>query len=93
LAGHQRQVDLVGFALAKLLLQDFQSHAFFGNQEHAAGFAVQPVHQLQKIMAGPGHAHLLDHAKGHTAAAMHRDTGRLVDGQHMLVLKKNRELP
>ena len=42
-------------------------------------------------MAGPGHAHLLDHAKGHAAATMHRHAGRLVDGQHMLVLKKNGE--
>ena len=42
-------------------------------------------------MAGPGHAHLLDHAKGHAAAAMHRHAGRLVDGKHMIIFKKNGE--
>ena len=90
-ATDQRQIHLVGFTLAELLLQQLQRHAAFGNQQNAAGFAVQAVHQLQKVSLGPGHAQLLDHAKAHAAAAMHGHTRRFVDGQQKVVFKKNRK--
>jgi hypothetical protein len=39
------------------------------------------------LAAGPGLAQLLDHAKAHAAAAVHRHAGGLVDGQQVLVFE------
>ena len=90
-AADQCQVNLVGFALAELFLQQFQRHASLGDQQDAAGFTIQPMHQFKKISFGPGHAQLLNDAKAHAAAAMHRNASGLVDGEQKIVLKQNRK--
>ena len=46
LANRQRQVGFAGFTVPKLRLQVFERTAFFGDQQDAAGFAVQAVHQF-----------------------------------------------
>ena len=51
------------------------------------------MHQLQHASAWAGLAQLLDHAKAHATAAMHRDTCGLVDGQHVLVFHQQGEFP
>ena len=92
-AQHQGQVGFAGLALAKLLLQIFKGAALFGDQQDAAGFAVQPVHQLQKGRAGARHAQLLDDPKTHARAAMHGHPGGFVQRQKSLVLVQNRKSP
>ena len=49
------------------------------------------MHQLQHARTGSGLAQLLDHAKTHAAAAVHRHAGRFVYGHHLLVFHQNRE--
>ena len=88
----QCQVHLVGFALPKLLLQQLERHAPLGDQQYAAGFAVQPVYQFQKISFWPGHAQLLDHAETHPAAAVNRHASWLVYRQYKVVFKQDGEL-
>ena len=91
LAFDQRQIGFAGFTVAELVLQAREGAAFFGHQQHTRGVAVQAVHQLQHARTGSGLAQLLNHAKAHAAAAMHRHTGRFVDGQHLFVFKQNGE--
>ena len=88
-AGDQCQVDLVGLTLTKLLLQQLERHAPLGNQQDAAGFAVQAMDQLQKIGIRPGHAQLLDDTKTHAAAAMHGHARWFVNGQYKVVFKQD----
>jgi|ERR1035438_4381040 hypothetical protein len=49
------------------------------------------MHQFQRL-ARPRRPQSLDDAETHAAAAMHRDTCRLIDHQQMLVLKNDRSL-
>ena len=88
----QRQVGFAGFAVPKLRLQVFERTAFFGDQQDAAGFAVQAVHQFQERRLRPGHAQLLNHAKTHARAAMHRHARRFVDGQQVRIFKQDRKV-
>ena len=90
---HQRGVDLARLTLAELVLQRRERRALLGQQQDARRLLVQPVHQLQEARLRARPAQLLDDAKAHAAAAMHRDTGRLVDGQQVLVLEQDGELP
>jgi hypothetical protein len=45
------------------------------------------MHQLEERRLRALHAQLLDDAEAHPAAAMHRQTGRLVEDQQRLVLE------
>ena len=90
-AQHQRQVGLAGLAAAKLFLQGLQRAALLGDQQHAAGFTVEPVHQFQQACLRPRLAQLLDHAEAHARAAVHRHAGGLVDGDQVLVFQQHRE--
>ncbi len=56
------------------------------NEQTAAGVAIQPMDQFERL-ARPRRAQRLDHSEAHPAAAMDRDPRGLVDHQHMLVLK------
>ena len=85
-------VVLAGVAGAELVLQRHQRAALLGQQQHARGFLVEPVHELQEAGVGTRLAQLLDHARADAAAAMHGHAGRLVDGQQVLVLEQDGEL-
>ena len=89
IAQHQRQIGFTGLALAELFLQVFERAALFGDQQNAAGFPVQAMHQLQKTRLGPGHAQLLDDAKAHTRTAMHRHARGFVQRQKSVVFVHN----
>jgi hypothetical protein len=79
-------------ALAKLVLQRLESAFLLGNQQQAARFPVQPVHQFQQPGLRPSLSQLLDDAKAHATATMHRHTGRFVDGQKGVVLEHQRKV-
>ena len=64
----QRQIGLAGLARPELILQLLQCTFLFGNQQQAAGFAVEPVHQFEQAGGGPAAAQLFDHAETHAAA-------------------------
>ncbi|MNU00280.1 hypothetical protein D3C72_2433660 [compost metagenome] len=50
------------------------------------------MHQFQELGGRPRLAQLLNHAKAHPAPAMHRYTGRFVDGDQVLVFEQDGEL-
>ncbi len=78
-------------AVANQGMQRGQRAAIARHQQTAAGVAVEAVNELESL-ARPRRAQGLDHAKTHAAAAVDRDSGRLVDHQQMLVLKDDRPL-
>ena len=87
LALHQSQIGFASFPLAKLVLQVFQGAAFFGHQQNATGFTVQPVHQFQHAGRGTSPAQLLNDAKAHPTAPMHSHASGFIDGQQVVILK------
>ena len=70
----------------------FQRAALFGDQQNAAGFAVEPVHQFQKGQLWARHAQLFDDAETHPRAAVHGHAGGLVQHQQMLVFVNHSEI-
>ena len=88
---HQRLVTFRGVARTKLILQVGQRAALFSQQENARGFFVEAMYELQKRSLGPRAAQLLDDAKAHAAATVHRYAGGFMDGQQMLVFIQQRE--
>jgi hypothetical protein len=86
-------VDLAGVAGAELVLQVCQCAALLGQQQHAGGFFVEPVHELEESQARPRPAQLLDHAKGNPTAAMHRHPRGFGDREQVIVFEQDRELP
>ena len=89
----QGQVGLAGLALAELVLQMRQRRALLGHQQDTGCLAVEPMHKFQKTALRPRLAQLLDDAKTHTRATMHGHTGRLVDGDQVLVFQQAGEIP
>ncbi len=83
---------LVAAALAQLVLQRDQRRALLRDQQQPGGLLVEPVHQLQELRARPRLPQLLDHPGADAAAAMHRDSGRLVDRDQPIILEHDREL-
>ncbi len=67
--------------------------ALLGHHQQARGLAVEPMGQFEEFRQRPRPAQLLDHAEGHPAAAMHRDTGGLVDHDQRLILMGNFKFP
>ena len=65
--------------------------ALFGHQQNARRVAVQPVHQFQKFGLGPRAAKLLDHAKAHATAAVHRYAGGFVQRDQVVVFQQDGE--
>ncbi len=61
-----------------------------GDQQHAGGVAVEPVHQARPVAEAVGHAgeQAVDVAAG-AGAALHGDAERLVEHQHVLVLEQD----
>mmetsp|Transcript_45465 Transcript_45465/g.107315 ORF Transcript_45465/g.107315 Transcript_45465/m.107315 type:complete len:369 (+) Transcript_45465:1988-3094(+) len=91
-APDERGIGLAGLALTQLVLQRRQRAALLGDHQQARGFLVQPVHQFQELGGRPRAAQGLDDAVADAGTAMHRDAGRLVDDQKMLVLEHDRKL-
>ena len=87
--GHQRQITLVQPAFAQQVVQMHQGGPGFGNQQAAGGITVQTMGKLQKRGMRPQFAQRLDQPDTYPAAAMHRQTGRLIDYQKLLVLVQN----
>ena len=73
-------------------MQFDQRRAFFGEQQDARGFTVQPVHQFQELGLRTGMPQGLDDAETDPAAAVHGHARRLVDGQQRLVFKQDHRL-
>ena len=64
-----------------------------GDEQHAGGIAVEPVHQPRPVAEAVGHAgeHPVEVALG-AGAALHGDTVGFVQHQHVLVLVKDHRL-
>ena len=90
-AQRQREIGFAGGAVAELVLQLLEGAAFFGDEQDAAGFAVQPVHQLQIAGLRTGAAQLLDDGKAHAGAAMHGHASGFVNGDEVLVFHQHGE--
>jgi len=57
------------------------TRALLAQDQQAGGIPVEPVGKLQELGLRPGGAHRLDHPVAHSAAAVDRDTARLVHDQ------------
>ncbi len=88
---HQRGVHLDGATLAELVLQRGQRAALLGQQQHARGLLVEPVHELEEPRLRPSAPQLLDDAEAHARTAVNRHPGGLVDRQQVFVLVQDRE--
>ena len=84
---HQGQIGFVGRAFAKLGLQVLQRAALFGHQQNARCLPVQSVNQLKFTGMGHGLANLLNDAKAHPTAAVHRQAGGFVDRDEVGILQ------
>ena len=86
----QGQVALVRcflvFAFAHQGLQFEQGRALLGDDQHAGGIAIEPMHQFQRF-AGPQGAQALDHAKADAAAAVAAMPLGLFSASRRLVLE------
>src|SRR5215831_4095224 len=78
---YQHEVALVDPPFAQRRVQRSQRRSPLCDQQHAGGFAIEPVHELQEGSIGTGCTQLLDHPEAHPAAAVDRDSRRLVDRQ------------
>ncbi len=85
-------IALVDLPFAEPPLQIDQCRPLPGNQQHARGFAVEPVHQFQRARLRSRRPQLLDNTAGHTAATMHGHAGGLVDDQQVVVLVQDWKL-
>ena len=77
---------------AELILQLRERAALLGQQQHARGLTIEPMHELEEPRLRPRLTQLLDHARTHAAAAMHGDPRGLVYRQQMLVFEQHGEL-
>src|SRR5581483_9860392 len=84
-ADQQREVALVRQAVAEGALGPQQRRPGLGEQQHAAGVAVEAVGQFQELVLAPA-ARRLDHAVGDAGAAVRGQARRLADGQVVRVL-------
>src|SRR3546814_4028910 len=64
LAEQQREITLLGFTVLERLLATQQGRASLGEQQHATGVAIQPMHQFNELVLVPC-AYCFDHAVGH----------------------------
>ena len=80
---------LVTLLVADRRLQAGQARPASWQDQHAAGVAIQPMHQLQ-VLVRPRRAHQLDRAVADAAAAVAGHAGGLVDDQKVLVLENDR---
>ena len=83
---HQGEIALADAAGLQRLVQSEQRRPALGNQQATGRFAVEAVRQLKHGGLRSQGTQRLDEAVGHPAAGVHRETGRLVHGQQMLVL-------
>ncbi len=83
----QRPVGLLRLAGTKRLGELHGREPCPGNDQHAAGVAIEPVHQswLLTLPVAPRLEHRID-APGDTGAALHGESGRLVEDEHLVVL-------
>jgi hypothetical protein len=89
----QHQVTLVGTGamLAEHVVQRCQRQPLLADQQDAGRLAIEAVCQFEKLRLRPLPAQGLDDAEADPAAAMHRDTVRLVDHKHGIVLVDHRQ--
>jgi hypothetical protein len=88
---HSRKVPFIQLTFTDLLMQRHQRRALFGEQQNPRGFAVEAVHQLQKLRLRARLAQLLDHPKRHPGSAVNGHPGGLIDHQQVRIFVKNRE--
>jgi hypothetical protein len=81
---HQGEVALLEAVLAQQRMQAAQRAATLGDEQTAAGIAVQAVDQFQRFLRPQG-PQRLDHPEAHPAAAMHGHPCGLVDHQQAVV--------
>ena len=86
---HQAQILFGDFAGADRRLQAGQPGPGTGKHQHAAGIAVEPVHQFQ-VFLRPGRTQQLDRAMTDPAAAVAGHAGGFIDDQEVLVLENHR---
>src|SRR5882757_8683808 len=67
---HQDEIALVDLAVAQLPVQLDQRRALLGQEHHAGGVAIEPMHELEEPRFRPRCAHLLDESGRDAAAAM-----------------------
>ena len=70
-------------------MQAAQGTALLGNQQHAGGVAIQPVHQFEETGFGAQSTQPFDDTKTQAAAAVHCHAGRLVEHYHGVVFKQD----
>jgi len=85
-AAHQRQVPLLDPSFAKLRMQIAQRAAALRDQETTAGLAIEPMHEIELAELGPCGAQRLDHTVRQAAAAVHGESGRLIDRHQICIL-------
>ena len=70
-----------------------RGEARLGDQEAAGGLLVEPMHQPRFLALGVAHhlQHLVDMPRG-AGTALHREPGRLVQHEHVIVLVKRHGL-
>jgi hypothetical protein len=89
-ASDENMVALVDPAFAQFRVQPGQRQAFFGNQQHARGVAVEAMNEFQKFCIGTRIAQPFNQAKAHTAAAVDGETGGLVERDQRVVFVEGR---
>src|SRR5690554_3098787 len=75
--------------MPQLILQETQRRSLFGYHHQPRGIPVQPVDELQKTGLGSGRAQYLYQPETQAATAMHGNTRRFVNHQHLVVLEHN----
>ena len=88
---HQCLITLVNGPLADLFVQPCQGRPFFGQNENAGRFLVQPVDEFQKFRFRPHGTQLLDDTEGYAGTAVDCDTCRFVDDQNAVILVQDIE--
>ncbi len=91
-SAHQHDVPLVERRLAQLFVQRDERRALLREQHRARRVAVEPVDELEEARVRPRGAHLLDEPGRDPAAAVDRQSGRLVDDNERVVLVQDRHL-
>ena len=96
-AVHQRQVDLLHLPAGELVGQRAVRRVVLGHQQHAAGEAVQPVHDARPQRAAHSRKRreavqqrIHQRARMHARAGVHHHAGGLVDGHHVGVFVEHR---